>query len=460
MTTMDAQPRAHGSSTRVTRYAVVGTGGRACQFIEPMVQDFRATNELVGMCDTNQGRLDFHNNRLAGELGYHKVPTYLANDFDRMIRETKPDVVLVTTVDAFHHQYIVRAMELGCDAITEKPMTIDDAKCRAIFDAIARTGKKLRVTFNYRWGPGCTLVKKLLSSGTIGEIIHVDMEYLLNTRHGADYFRRWHREKDKSGGLLVHKSTHHFDLVNWWIDAVPESVFGHGRLAFYGKENATRRGIEVNYDRYTGNDTAGDPFAFNLTYGDAANLDAVAKLYFDTEKYDGYIRDRNVFGEGITIEDTMSLLVKYRTGAVLNYSLNAYLPREGFHIVFNGTKGRIEYNEEHSSHIIAGQSTKQLGKEMRWESRCIVHPMFGNAYKIEIPAAEGGHGGSDPILAEQIFSPNPPRETLGRNAGHEQGAASILIGIAGNKSIATGMPVRVADLCPQLGNTTQLHQLI
>jgi predicted dehydrogenase len=101
------------------RYAVVGTGGRCVTFIDPLVTKYQAFGELVALCDVNQGRLDWHNARLSGDLKYHAVPTYLAADFDKMIRETKPDVVIVTTVDAYHDVYVIRAMELGCDAVTE-----------------------------------------------------------------------------------------------------------------------------------------------------------------------------------------------------------------------------------------------------------------------------------------------------------------------------------------------------
>ena len=51
---------------------------------------------------------------------------------------------------------------LETNSSTEKPMTIDSEKCRAILQAIESTGKKLRVTFNYRWAPGPTKVKQLL----------------------------------------------------------------------------------------------------------------------------------------------------------------------------------------------------------------------------------------------------------------------------------------------------------
>jgi len=145
-------------------------------------------------------------------------------------------------MDSTHHHYIIRAMQLGCDAITEKPMTIDAYKARAIFDAIATTRKSLRVTFNYRYAPLTTKVRELVMQGVVGRPLHVNFQWVLDTYHGADYFRRWHREKDKSGGLLVHKATHHFDIINWWIQSYPSDVYAFGDLMFYGRANASRRG--------------------------------------------------------------------------------------------------------------------------------------------------------------------------------------------------------------------------
>ena len=437
-----------------TKYALVGTGGRATMFLDPIATTYKNNTEIVGLCDTNPTRLSYHKKRLEHDFNIKNVPVYNANNFDKMIKECKPDHVIVTTIDAFHHKYIIRAMELGCNVITEKPMTIDSEKCRAILQAIESTSKTLRVTFNYRWAPGPTKVKQLLQEGTIGDIIHVDMEYWLNTSHGADYFRRWHREKNKSGGLIVHKSTHHFDLVNWWIHAVPESVFGMGKLAFYGQENAKNRGIETTYNRYTGHSYKKDPFALDLSKNEQLKA-----LYLNAEKDDGYIRERNVFDDGITIEDTMSLLVRYRTGVTLNYSLNAYLPREGYKVVFNGNKGLIEYTEAHNSHIIAGQSDKQLAKEMKWENKLILQKLFSSPEELEIPSSEGGHGGADPLIQEQIFDSNPRIETWGRNAGHGQGAASILIGSAGNLSFKNQQLINISEICPELGNAKHLDEL-
>ena len=109
------------------------------------------------------------------------MPVY--NDFDRMLAEARPDTVIVTTVDRYHHEYIIRALEAGCDVITEKPMTIDDAKCRAILDAEQRTGRKVTVTFNYRFSPYVTRVKELLREGAIGR--GAERRLRVDPRHAA-----------------------------------------------------------------------------------------------------------------------------------------------------------------------------------------------------------------------------------------------------------------------------------
>ena len=138
----------------------------------------------------------------------------------------------------------------------------------------------------------------------IGRVCQVNLEYLLNTSHGADYFRRWHSNKTDSGGLLVHKSTHHFDLVNWWIDGIPDRVFARGSLCFYGKENAIRRGdgALADYPRYHGAETRGDPFAYQIGESVWEDPGYEESLYLGAEAETGYLRDQNVFRDGVSIE--------------------------------------------------------------------------------------------------------------------------------------------------------------
>lgn len=425
------------------RYVLVGTGSRAGMFVEAVAKTYSEYSELLAFCDTSQTRMNWYNRQLEKRYGLSPIPTYLAANFDKMIAECKPDTVIVTTIDASHHQYIVRAMELGCDVISEKPMTTELAKMQAIFDAIERTGKSLRVTFNYRYSPAYTQFRKLVMDGLVGKPLFVDFSWLLDTSHGADYFRRWHREKENSGGLLVHKATHHFDLVNWWIDAYPTQVIAMGDLLFYGRENAEARGESYAYERYTGSPAAAnDPFALYLDKNDT-----MRGLYLEAESETGYLRDRNVFGEPITIEDTMSVSVRYTNGALLSYSLVAYSPWEGLRVAITGTKGRIEMEiAEAINHLDGTGNATNASKGAFKQAKMTVSPMFGNSYSVPVALGNGGHGGADPVMLEQIFAPNPPHDPYNRAASHIDGAASVLVGIAANQSLETGKLLRIEEL--------------
>lgn len=421
------------------RYAQVGTGGRARFFYEAVASTYHETSEMVGFCDLSQTRMSYANKVLSEKHGHPVVPQYDYTDFEKMIHETKPDYVIVTTVDRTHHDYIIRAMELGCDVISEKPMTIDEKKTQEIMDCQKRTGRNLRVTFNYRYAPHNTKIRELIRDGVIGQVFSVHFEWLLNTQHGADYFRRWHRNKYNSGGLLVHKSTHHFDLVNFWLNTQPETVFAFGELNFYGMKNAEKRGVKDLGYRYYGNPQAKeDPFAIDLE----ASED-LRELYLKAEADSGYIRDRNVFSDDVSIEDTMGVTVKYRNNAILTYSLNAYMPWEGFNVVLNGSKGRIEMKVVEQSYINAGGEKGEEGAVTG--TKIEVFPMFGKPYEVTLEEGIGGHGGGDPVLLNDLFGVPEPDE-FKRAASHVDGAMSILTGIAANRSISSKQAVDVATL--------------
>jgi predicted dehydrogenase len=446
------------------RHAFVGTGGRAISFIEPLVTTYADRNELVALCDLSPARMAFYNQRLT-RLGSRPVATYAPERFDQMLQEQRPDEVFVCSMDSTHHDYIVRALQAGCDVITEKPMTTDAAKARAILDAAGQSKGRVRVAFNYRWGPFRTKVRELIASGAIGRVHSVNLEYLLDTHHGADYFRRWHAQIENSGSLLVHKATHHFDLVNWWLDAIPSQVFAYGDLVFYGKANALARGDErlTRYPRYTGVPEArDDPFCLDLQASESFR-----ELYLAGEADSGYVRDRNVFREGITIPDQMSLNVRYRSGEVLTYSLTCYSPREGMRVAFNGDRGRIEYHEFTGTHMNRAVGPGEWAVEQRpgaeAEGEWIrVFPHFAPSYEVEVPEAlnaRSAHGGADVILNRHFYGEPQEADRWGRTAGHEQGAASIGVGIAGIESMRRNQPVNLDDVVPLPASARRLRDL-
>ncbi|MSR46193.1 MAG: Gfo/Idh/MocA family oxidoreductase [Planctomycetes bacterium] len=400
------------------RYAIVGTGIRgSTQWGASVLARHGEAVELVGLCDVNRKRAEV----VRGRLGVD-VPIY--TDLDAMLAQAKPELLTVTTVDATHADCIVRGLEAGVDVITEKPMVTDEAQCQRVLDAQRTSGRRLTVGFNYRFARKHRRIKEVLLSGVIGKVTSVDFNWYLDVNHGADYFRRWHRLRSRSGSLLVHKATHHFDLVNWWLDADPVEVSAFGNLRVYGKNGGYR------HEQCRGCPHASKcPFFWDITKDRGSS-----ELYVACEGEDGYKRDGCVFREDVDIFDTMNLAVRYSNGAQMSYSLNAAMPFEGYRLAFNGEKGRLEVRD-HDRQPWTPERPTEI-----WLTKS-----FGQREAIEVENVAGGHGGGDELLLDQIFAKPDLPEWL-RVPGVRDGALSCLTGIAARKSIDERRLVRIDEL--------------
>jgi len=299
------------------------------------------------------------------------------------------------------------------------------------------------VGFNYRWSPYYTRLKEVLSEGTIGQLLSVDFSWMLNNFHGASYFRRWHGQREKSGTLLVHKATHHFDLLNWWIDSDPSEVFAYGALDHYGS-NGPFRGKNC---RECSHKTECKYF------WDITASEGLMNIYVKNEHYDGYIRDNCLFRHGINIYDKMSVQVKHMDGVLLNYSLTTQSPYEGMKVAFNGRKGRIEawLDIPHfSSEIINQEELHAMEMDQQKEEYdmepVIIHKNWEDYKKVIVKIEKTGHGGGDMRLQDKIFKNPDSPDPLKHMAGTRDGAMSLLIGVAARKSIESGEPIRIAEL--------------
>ncbi len=348
-----------------------------------------------------------------------------------MLQKYEADRVIVTTPDYTHADYIVAALEAGVDVVTEKPLTIDAESCRRIVAARERSGRALRITFNYRYSPPRTLVKQALMSGIIGPVRAVNFEWQLDTHHGADYFRRWHRNKANSGGLLVHKATHHFDLLNWWLGSTVTTVRATGARVFYRPETADAMGLVPRGERCTGCPAA-PRCRVKLDIQASRGLKS---LYADNEAWDGYFRDRCVFSPDIDIEDTMAATLAYENGVIVNYLLTANNPREGYRVVFHGERGLMTLETTERSYVREdGGLVRPAPPET---SSVVVQPQFSPSYALAIPPAQGDHGGGDTVMLQHLFGPiaDDPFE---RRADELGGVWAAMVGIGANASIAGG----------------------
>ena len=408
-----------GRPGRKMRLALAGTGIRGVgMWGRSLARDYSDVVEFVGLCDINPGRLAYAKTHIGVDC-----PTFTS--FDDMMRVTQPDTVIVATVDSTHHEFIIKAMHAGCDVVTEKPMTTDAAKCQAILDAQAATRKNIVVTLNYRYAPHRQRIKELLMAGRIGEVRSVDFHWYLDIYHGTSYFRRWHGKERLGGTLFVHKATHHFDLLNWWLESEPVEVFAYGALEYYGHNNDFRH-----------TNCRSCPYASQCRhYWDITTSELLMNLYVAHEHHDGYLRDGCIWSNEIDIFDKMSAQIKYANGVHVSYSLTTYSPYEGYRIAFNGTKGRLEaWIKERQPWVTPSYD------EIR------VTDNFGETELVQIPHGGGGHGGGDARLKDRIFrNPDTP-DPLRLSAGSRDGAMSVLIGVAARESVKTGEPVRIAAL--------------
>lgn len=416
-------------------YALVGTGSRGtAAYLKPMHDELSDCTKLVAVCDTNPLRAK-------GALEYYNLEAPVYTDFDKLLKETKPDLVVVTSVDATHHDYIIRALDAGCDVVSEKPMTTDGEKCNAIIAAERRSGKKVSVTFNCRFIPLFVRTKELLMEGAVGDIYSVHFEWMLDTSHGADYFRRWHRRRENSGSLLIHKSTHHFDLINWLIDDVPTKVNAFGERRFYTPDHQPH-----------GERCCTCTYKNSCEYAwDIESSDFYKKIYKDAEGADGYHRDACIFSDEIDIEDTLALSVKYKKGAVLSYALTAHSPYEGMKFAINGSLGRMEV-EWLRSGIYADEVQKNIRiynrKKEEISYKFPSKPVFG----ANMPGVDqltkdnmGGHDGADPLLRAAIFR-GFAQDPLGQLADTYAGAMSLGIGAAANISLKEDRAVSLSEI--------------
>ncbi len=403
-----------------TRIALVGTGVRGVSMYgRNLLRDYGDYVEMVGICDINPGRL-----RYASEFIGAGCPTY--TDFDQMLNEQQPETLIVTTEDSVHHKQIIRGMELGCNIISEKPITIDEYKAQAILDAEKKYGKQVIVTFNYRYPPYRAKIKELIMNGMIGDVTSVDFHWNITHSHLMRYMQRWHGERNRGGTLWVHKSTHHFDMVNWFIDSEPLQVQAYGTLERFGRSGPFR-----------GRNCRNCNFTDRCKYHwDITQNDHMRRLYVENEHYDGYIRDNCVFREQIDAYDKHAALVKYANGAFLNYSLTADTEHEGYWLAFDGTEGRLEvrsggWPEKDHADVVFMPNRRYSGENER---------------VIQIERVSGGHWGGDPIMNDKLFKDPDMPDPLGQQAGTRDGVMSILIGIAARKSVETGKAVDIEGL--------------
>lgn len=432
---------------RRLRYALCGLSNRGLAlFALPLVgrspagarEDLSAHGELVAVLDIDPGRVDGFNDRIDRE-----IPSYQPDEFDRMIEETRPDVVLVTSPDYTHAGYAVAALGHDVDVIVEKPMAANCEQVGEILAAEQRSRASVRVAHNYRYTARNRQLRQLLRDGAIGRITSVDLLWLVDTMHGSSYFSRWNRRRALSGGLSVHKSCHHLDMVTWLIDDVPEQVFAYGARNYYGADSPHNPSKRDGVDYPVAEQKARDPYFQRWYAGGAAPADdhltprsGWGGLGYEVQ----YPPDRPmyIYDDEIDIEDTYSAVVRYARGASLTYAVGFSGPWEGHRLGINGTHGRIE---------AVSVKFRDDPDETPESKQILLYPMFGARQVHDVLPGDGSHGGADPLIRQDLLvGPDAESRRLGMTADARQGAYPVALGEGIWRSVRDNRPYDIAEL--------------
>ena len=398
------------------RLVIVGASFRCyTMFVENLLDNFPNIAEIVGVYDVNKVRCEVFKKRVGDGLTIY-------DDFDKMLDTEKPDAVIVTTIDKFHHEYIIRALNKGYDVFSEKPITTNYENCLAIREAEKKSGKKVTVTFNCRTIPVFEQIKKILKTNKLGKIYSINYEYFLNRWHGGDYFKRWHRLMENSGGMLVHKSTHHFDIINWLLEDTPEKVSALGNQIFYN-----------NKDKSFAKRCSECPNSANCESYKSQTAEMDIELYFKAETQDGYVRDRCCYLADSDIYDNMSVSVMYNKGTLLTYSLNLFSARgAGYHLSITGENGTLLLDVNIPEEVPSNENFIK------------VYLKNGITETYAVPKKDGRHGGGDTVLIGKLFGVDTTDE-LDQCADSFAGVTSAMIGICANESIKTGKMIDIGE---------------
>ena len=423
--------------TRRTRYVLAGVGNRGLTFFaEPLRKDFNDYGELVGLFDASSVRMEGVN-RLWGT----NLPAF--TDFQVMLRQIDPEVILIATDDASHAEYVIQTLEVGKRVICEKPLVVTASQARRVLETIELTADRRPVpslvTHNMRYEPAVLQLKEMISSGTIGQVLHITFLENLDRHHGADYFRRWHRFKANSGGLLVQKGSHHFDVLNWLAGSRPNRVMARGGLHVYGRRGPFR-----------GERCTGCSFSMQCRY--FADLktwmeeNPELQLYASAEGESGYVRDGCVFDDCIDIEDHMDVLYDYQNGIEVTYSLTAFASIENWRIEVEGTGGRLVFEQIYPTdwppgdYVVPGLEDFEL-------RRLMLYSFNEGVQEIPTDHWQGEWENERLTMLPELFARPLDAPLTELQATLEDGIWAVLVGIAANQSLENNsQPVDVHSL--------------
>ena len=404
------------------RIGIIGAGSRGIQsFGGLLTRNHSDTCEVVALADPNRARAQAGMRYLGIEADIHA-------DFHDMVARRDIDAVVVTTPDYLHEDACVAAFKQRKHVLVDKPLAVTGKGCLRVIAAARRARKLLYMGFNLRQDIVVRKIKELIVRGTFGDIfsLHAVEHY----NGGRTYMSRWNRLKKFSGGLFIHKGSHDFDVLNWFMDEIrPYRVSCFANVSVFKREGLpfkVRRGVKpgptCSVCKY--GDECPDRFVVAPAGIETATMRA-EMWSEETAKADGYYKDLCMYLSDKDTHDQGIAIIEYENGATACHAEYFATPFSGREYVIEGTRGHGE-GDVHGNRIEI---------RPRWSGDRIVH---------HVERAGGGHGGADPVMVAEFVE--CLRKGRQPTASGIDGAWSVAIGEACEMARAKGRVVKISEV--------------
>lgn len=361
---------------------LIGAGDRGTTYAELGAQNCPEF-ELVGVADPDPERRDYIRRMFA-------LPedACFACWEEILDRPKFADAAIIATQDRLHFAPAMRAIELGYQLLLEKPVAPTPAECLQVADAARRRGVRVVVCHVLRFTPFFRLLKRLVEDGRVGRIINiVHVECVGNVHQSHSYVRgNWHRSEDSTPMILA-KSCHDLDIVQWLLGERCTRLQSFGGLSYFRRENMPAgapefcaQGCPVEKDC---------PYSALKIYRDRAFpafLKTATKKHHPTDSdIERAITEtdygRCVFRCDNDVVDHQVVDLEYEDGATVSFTMSAF-NRGGRKIRIMGTKGEISAQMSDDFVTLFDFATRQETKISISEA-------------VRDESIRGGHGGGD-----------------------------------------------------------------
>lgn len=330
--------------------SILGAGNRGTRVYGTMMKELSNKFKIVALCDINEEMLNYS----ASQFEVKKENLFLLED--EFFKEKRSDLLVIATLDKDHVRQAKKAITLGYHILLEKPISASAEECLELAEFAKNYNKVIMVCHVLRYTVAIEKLKELLDSKIIGDLVLIDhIEQVAYWHQCHSYVRgNWHNTKE-TAPMIMAKSCHDMDLLQYFANSKCKNVSSLGNLQFFNKynkpEGSSDRCLECKFQ----NDCA---FSAKKLYVDEFDLHKEKPLWTVRTLVAGDVTRENlidalnktnygkcVFDCDNDAVDNQAVLMEFENGIKATFRMTAFTQNGGRQIHFHGTLGEIFYNE-------------------------------------------------------------------------------------------------------------------